>query len=244
MVARRNGPVPPARHDQLAAGSELDRHRRTARVAQLLAAAARTLRAGRHVMLHDRRAQQVEADDVIAQVRAKARWRSLSRSRRLRAGCHSARTVAGPEAKRRRSEPGPRSRSALTSRLRFMRSARQVQQAPLPGLNTGPTRGKMPEGWTSSQGVRSDRCCRFNSAKSSFEIVAHQRDRQVGGALRRRERPAHAGRRRVPLRPARRSIECGHENSGDFSQRSPAAGRGSPNRRATAPAEERDAGTT
>ena len=68
---RRNGPVPAARHDQLAAGAELDRHRRAARVAQLLAAAARTLRAGRHVVLHDGRAQQVEADDVIAQVRAK-----------------------------------------------------------------------------------------------------------------------------------------------------------------------------
>ena len=53
----------------------------------------------------------------------------------------------------------------------------------MPGLNTGPTRGKMPEGWTSSQGVWSDKCCRFNSASRSFEIIAHQRDRQVGGAL-------------------------------------------------------------
>ena len=37
---RRNGPIPAARHDQLAAGAKLDRRRRTAGVAQLLAAAA------------------------------------------------------------------------------------------------------------------------------------------------------------------------------------------------------------
>src|SRR5208282_5386749 len=68
---RRNGPVPPARHDQLAAGAQFDRQRRTAWVAQLLAAAGRTLRAGRHVMLYDGRAHQIEADDVIAQFRTK-----------------------------------------------------------------------------------------------------------------------------------------------------------------------------
>ena len=50
---RGNGPVTPTRHDQFAAGSQFDRDRRAARVAQFLAAAARTLRAGRHVMLHD-----------------------------------------------------------------------------------------------------------------------------------------------------------------------------------------------
>ena len=75
------------------------------RVAQLLAAAARTLRAGRHVMLHDGRAQQVEADDVIAQFRAKVggdRFRDLD-------GCKLdgalSERVAGREAKRRRSGP-------------------------------------------------------------------------------------------------------------------------------------------
>ena len=67
---RRNAAVSAARHDHLAAGAKLDRRRRTAGIAQLLAAAGRTLRAGRHVMLHDGRAQQVEADDVIAQFRA------------------------------------------------------------------------------------------------------------------------------------------------------------------------------
>ena len=77
---RRNRPVSPACHDQLAAGAKLDRRRRAAGVPQFLAAAGRTLRAGRHVMLHDGRAQQVEADDVIAQVRAKVggdRFRDL-----------------------------------------------------------------------------------------------------------------------------------------------------------------------
>ena len=57
-----------------------------------------------------------------------------------------------------------RSRSALISRFLFIRSAMHVQQAPLPGLSTGPTSGKIPEGWTSSQGVASAKCCRFTSA--------------------------------------------------------------------------------
>ena len=136
------------------------------RVAQLLAAAGRTLRAGRHVMPHDGRAQQVEADDVIAQVRAKVggdRFRDLD-GRKLDGALSE--QCRGRAAKRRRGGPVCGRGSALTSRLRFIRSARQVQQALLrpPGLNTGPTSGKMPEGWTSSQGVRSDRCCRFNSA--------------------------------------------------------------------------------
>src|ERR1700732_5059747 len=68
---RRNAAVSPALHNYLAACAKLNRHWRTAGIAQLLAAAARTLRAGRHVMLHDGRAQQIEADDVIAQFRAK-----------------------------------------------------------------------------------------------------------------------------------------------------------------------------
>ena len=59
----------------------------------------------------------------------------------------------------------------------------QSSRRSCPGLNTGPTRGKMPEGWTSAQGVRSDKCCRFNSASRGFEIIVHQHDRQVGGAL-------------------------------------------------------------
>ena len=63
---RRNAPVTAAGHDHLAAGGKLNRGRRTARVAYFLPAAGRTLRAGRDVMLDDGRAQQVEADDMIA----------------------------------------------------------------------------------------------------------------------------------------------------------------------------------
>ena len=71
----------------------------------------------------------------------------------------------------------------MISRFLFIRSARHIQQALAPGLNTGPTRGKMPEGWTSTHGAPSDKCCWFNSCQSRFEIIVHQRDRQIGGAL-------------------------------------------------------------
>src|SRR6516225_7986007 len=62
----------------------------------------------------------------------------------------------------------PRSRSALISRLRFMRSARQAQQALLPGLSTGPTKGQM---------------LLVQFSQPSFQIITRQRDRQVGGTL-------------------------------------------------------------
>src|SRR6201985_181884 len=68
---RRNAAVSAARHDQLVARAKLDRRRLTAGITQLLAAAARALRTERHIMLGDGRAQQVEADDVIAQWSAK-----------------------------------------------------------------------------------------------------------------------------------------------------------------------------
>ena len=45
-VARDETPITAAGHDQLAAGAKLDRRRRALRVAQLLPAAARTLRPG------------------------------------------------------------------------------------------------------------------------------------------------------------------------------------------------------
>jgi hypothetical protein len=63
---RGNGPESAARHNQLATSAELDRLRRTAWVAQLLPAARGALRASCHVMLHDGRAEQVEAYNVIA----------------------------------------------------------------------------------------------------------------------------------------------------------------------------------
>ncbi len=120
---------------------------------------------------------------MIAQFRAKVggdRFRDLD-GRKLD-GALSKR-VPGERRNGDATAPAPRSRSALTSRFLFIRSARHIQQALLPGLNTGPTRGKMPEGWTSTQGVPSDKCCRFNSNSRPVEIIAHQRDGQVGGAL-------------------------------------------------------------
>ena len=72
----------------------------------------------------------------------------------------------------------------MISRLRVMRSARQRPAGALaPGLNTGPTRGKMPEGWTSSQGVSIRQMLPVQFGQPRFEIIAHQRDGQVGGAL-------------------------------------------------------------
>src|SRR6516225_117069 len=68
---RRNAAVAAARHNQLVARAKLDRRWLTAGITQLLATAARTLRTKRHIMLRDGRAQQVEADDVIAQWSAK-----------------------------------------------------------------------------------------------------------------------------------------------------------------------------
>ena len=69
-VARRDTAVAAARHHQLVAGGQRQRRRSTARVAQFLAAAAWTLRTLRDVMLHHARSQEIETDDVIAQIGA------------------------------------------------------------------------------------------------------------------------------------------------------------------------------
>ena len=71
----------------------------------------------------------------------------------------------------------------MTSRLRIMRSNRQVQQAPSPGLNSGPTSGKAPEGCTSSQGVRVRHPLLVQFGQPPFEIVVDQRDRQIGRTI-------------------------------------------------------------
>ena len=75
-------------------------------------------------------------------------------------------------------------------------------------------------------------------SQACVEIIAHQRDGQIGRALARRERRAGSARRQIPLHPARRSIECGRGRSGDFSARPAATGRGLPSRRPTTPVEE------
>ena len=63
---------PPLVMTSLAPGPSSIGCRCPARVPQLLAAAGRTLRAGRHVMLDDTGAQQIVTDDVIVQLGAKA----------------------------------------------------------------------------------------------------------------------------------------------------------------------------
>ena len=78
---------------------------------------------------------------------------------------------------------GPRSRNPLTSRFRIMRSKRQVQQALLPGLNTGPDQGKGAGGLHEQPGRMIRHPLPVQFGQSSFEIVVDQRDRQVGGAL-------------------------------------------------------------
>src|SRR5262249_44749992 len=79
--SRRDRAVSAARHDQLLAGDKLDWNRRALYVTQLFLTATRTLRARGNVVLDDRQAQQVQADDVIAQIGAETsrdRFRDLN----------------------------------------------------------------------------------------------------------------------------------------------------------------------
>lgn len=70
--ARRHGAVPTAGHDELSAFGDLDRHRRSSWIPELLAAAGQTLRTLRDVVLGDDSPGQVEACDVIAEIGAKS----------------------------------------------------------------------------------------------------------------------------------------------------------------------------
>ena len=116
-------------------------------------------------MLHDGRAQQVEADDVIAQLSAKTggdRFGDLD-SRKLD-GALSERV---PGQWRNGDAAGL---SAVEERLDLPVPFHPLGKTHPAGAfawrNTGPTRGKMPEGWTSTQGVRSD-----NAARSILPIA-------------------------------------------------------------------------
>ncbi len=66
-----------ARHNGLAADAEPDRRRSAIGIPHVLAAARRALRPGSHIMSDDRRAQQIEADDIVVQVGAKAAGNGL-----------------------------------------------------------------------------------------------------------------------------------------------------------------------
>src|SRR3984957_11481232 len=97
----RKAAIPAARHDDFTARAKFEGRRRTAGIAQFLAAAARALRAGRYMMLHNGRAQQVEADDVIAQLRAKI---GGDRSRDLDGRKFDGALSEGPLSQRRNSD--------------------------------------------------------------------------------------------------------------------------------------------
>ena len=61
-----------------------------------------------------------------------------------------------------------------------MRSARQVQQAPSPGREHRPHQGKNAGGLDQQPGRAVRQMLPVQFGQSSFEIVVHQRDRQVG----------------------------------------------------------------
>ncbi len=144
----RDAAIAAARHHQMVVSAKLDRRRRPARIAKLFDAAGRTLRAASDIMFRDVEPSKSRLTDVIAQLRPEIggdRLRDLD-SGEFEAAPSERIRASGDKVRQRACL---RSSSALTSRLRFMRSARQVQQALWPGLNTGPTSGKMPEGCTS-----------------------------------------------------------------------------------------------
>ncbi len=154
----------------------------TAWVAQLLAAADRALRTGRHVMPHDSRAQQVEADDVIAQVRTKVgsdRFCDLD-GRKLD-------TALSEHAAGERRSGDPARRSAVEKRPDLSVPLHPLGKAGPTGALAWPEHrpheGKNAGGLDEQPGRMVRQMLPVQFGQSSFEVVAHQRDRQVGGAL-------------------------------------------------------------
>ena len=180
---RRDRPVSPAGHDQLGAGAKHDRRRRTLWVAQRLAAAGRTLRPGRHVMLHDGRAQQVEADDVIAQIGAEVGGDRFGDLDRCKLDGTVSKCVPGRAAKR---QHGTRL-GAVKQRLDLPIASHAIGKA-------GPTRAlaraehRTDEGKNAGWLHQQPRCAirqvpSVQFGQPSLEIVVHQGDCEVGGAL-------------------------------------------------------------
>src|SRR5450432_4297756 len=179
---RRYGPVSPTGHHQLGARAGLDRHRRPARVPQLLAAAGRTLRAGCHVMLGDGRARQVEADDVIAQLRAKTGGDCFGDFEGGKLDAALPDCMAGE----RRNGDGAR-RSAVKKPLDLPVPYHAIEK-------TGPTGAFARDEHGSHQGKGAGglhqqprRFVRYTLPvqlrQLPFEIVVHERDGQVGRTL-------------------------------------------------------------
>ena len=180
--ARRQGAVAAAGHDQLAAGGKLDRLRRAARIAQFLAAAGRTLRAGGDVMFRDGRARQVEADDVIVQFGAEIggdRLRDLD-------GCKLDGALSDRLPRQRRNRDTARL-AAFEQRLDLPVPFHAVGKThPTRTVARGEYRSHQREhaGGLGEQPRRLiGQMLAVEFGQPAVEIIAHQGDRQIGGAL-------------------------------------------------------------
>ena len=180
---RRDGPVPAARHDQLAAGAKLDRDRRPPGSRSFLRPQLGHCGRRRHVMLHDRRAQQVEADDVIAQ------W-SVRNSVAIAFAISTAAswTPLCPKVFRARGETATqRACSAVEKRLDFPVAFHAIGKTSptgaLPGSEHRPHQGKNAGGLDEHPGRTVRQMLPVQFAKAFVEIIVHKRDRQVGGAF-------------------------------------------------------------
>jgi hypothetical protein len=117
-------------------------------------------------VLHDRETQQIQADDVVAQFRAKIGGDGL---------CDlGSRQVNGTSSERLSRQRGHRDwprLSPIEERPNLAVAPHTIRKthpaSAFLGLKIGPTSGKIPEGWTSSQGVESDKCSRFSSVNRS-----------------------------------------------------------------------------
>ena len=179
---RRNRPVTPAGHHQLGARTELDRYRRSLRITQLLAAAGRTLWARRHVMPHDGRARQIEADHVILQVGAKVggdRFRDLdSGELETTLSDRAAGECRNGNAARRRAVDEPLHLPVAYHAIGKTGPARALSRAEH-RAHQGEDAGGLYE--QPGRLVRHMPPVQFG--QSSVEIVAHERDGQIGGVL-------------------------------------------------------------
>ena len=181
-VARRNGAVSAAGHDQPAAGVKLDRYRSAARIAHLLAAATGTLRPRRHVMLRNFRAQEIEADDVIAQVRRKTRGDRLRDFDGCKLDSMLSEWLLGE------------GRSRHDARVAAVEHSPDLAVAPHAIGKTGPAGALVrsehrPHQWKNAGGLHQQPGCAIRQmplvqlSQACVEIIAHQHDGQIGRAL-------------------------------------------------------------
>ncbi len=179
--ARRGTAVAATGHHQLGTGGEFDRCWSPARIAQFFAAAGRALRAVRHVMPCDGRAHQIKADDVVAQISAKAGGDGLGDFDRRKLDAALPEGVAGERRNRNRMR-----RCAIEKALDLAVSDHAVEQA-------GPARGFARAEQRSDQRKRAGRLHQqpggafgdvlpVQFGEALVEIIADQHYRQIGGA--------------------------------------------------------------